>query len=171
MTRPTLADFLQGRRLNQPQAETTYGPFGERYQVEQWQPPGGIDPLAMLPVARLGTVGRGATGLADTAWAMLPGMSGATAAQHWWNSRPDLQQGATSAAEGFNPIGAIPAILEDARAVDTALGTSFRNRNADAGERYRLEQEAKARLNQRYGLFDDELREMERAKEYGSAGY
>ena len=49
-------------------------------------------------------------------------------------------------------------------------GKIWRNRN-DAGERYRLEQVAKARLNQRYGLFGDELRQMQRANEYGSAGY
>ena len=78
----------------------------------------------------------------------------------------DLQQGATRAAEFFNPIRAIND--------DVALaGELWRARN-DAGERYRLEQQAKARLNQRYGpldLFGDELREMERANEYGSAGY
>ena len=92
-TKPlTLADMLRGRQLNQqqaPQAETTYGPFGERYQVEQWQPPGGVDPLAMLPVARLGTLGRGAAGLANSAGAMMPGMS----------SLADILQGRQSLAD------------------------------------------------------------------------
>ena len=132
----TLADLLQGRRQNQPQAaqvETTYGPFGERYQVEQWQPPGGIDPLALLPMARLGTLGRGAAGLADTAWGMLPGGSGGVAAQHWWNSRPDLQQGVTRAAEAFNPIRAMTP--ESSGALETptpasAIGSSSRPRPA-----------------------------------------
>ena len=94
----TLADLLQGRRPSQPQAaqaETTYGPFGERYQVEQWQPPGGVDPLAMLPVARLGTLGRGAAGIAgpalEAARMAAPAAPSFATLQHWWNTQPGMR--------------------------------------------------------------------------------
>lgn len=131
----TLAGLLQGKPPQRPPDDVTFGPFGERYEVEQWQPPTifGLDPLTTLPWQRAGAVGRGTAGIAGQAARQAASAAPSFATlQHWWNTQP--------------------------------------------GMRDQLEQYQRGAWRRDMRVIEDELSrwrdpQMQRAREYGSAGY